>query len=949
MQYWIYVYLVPLAALAILAALFYAWQRRTQPGAPALIAYLAAVTGFLLLNLFELLAPDETSTLFWARLNYLFIVSLPVTWLAFALQYTGKAAWLTPGRFWIFCVEPLLTLLLAMTNAQHGLVWSSVRFHTEAGFLALQVEHGLWFWVHVIYALGLLLGGALIVAGAFFGKRSIYSHQSAWVLAGVLTPLLVNGVYLFDLAPGLTKDFSPIAFALAGLAFTRGIVKHRLLTVMPITRQALVDTLPEGLLVLDSTKRVVDLNDSARELLGLNQEERLLGSQVSQIWPATANWDDDPTDWPEVITIRRGPKRWACALHVTQLPDEEVGRRGWLIVLGDVTRLVDTEEALEQANRALGETNAALRRLNEELEERIKLRTRSLSQRAEELEALARVSAALRKAGGLEELFDILLVETSAVLEACGAGIFLLDDEELLLSAAYRLPASPGVRLLPSRDRLWRVVETGQLEFLAPIQQAVDDEARQISQILTDAYDGIAIAPIRTGNRILGVLFLVYDHPPAGDFLAGAGHLLTAIAEITGNAFQRVRVVENLEALVQSRTRDLSALYEVTATTNQPRELGDLLQHVLAIVLDVLDLQAALIYLNEENGLFSEPARLPGFDSQDASPLFWDGNGSSAQPLFLAAYAGLDSSQVALLPGATDCGSPWQQVLAEGMIVVRPLLADPIRVAGMKLEACVGVPVRAKGHTLGVLSVLDESLGRLSAEDIALLAAIADHVGGAVERSRLRRRAEQAAVIEERQRLARDLHDSVTQSIYSLVLFAEAGGDALQAGNVERASSHLVRLRDTAQQALKEMRLLIYELRPAALEREGLVGALRNRLETVERRAGIDAQLEVESLAPLPDQFEAGLYGIAQEALNNVLKHAHATHVKVRLSAEHQCVDLEITDNGRGFPEGERLEGGIGLTSMRERARAMGGTLSIRSETGRGASVLVTIRKEERS
>jgi NarL family two-component system sensor histidine kinase LiaS len=123
---------------------------------------------------------------------------------------------------------------------------------------------------------------------------------------------------------------------------------------------------------------------------------------------------------------------------------------------------------------------------------------------------------------------------------------------------------------------------------------------------------------------------------------------------------------------------------------------------------------------------------------------------------------------------------------------------------------------------------------------------------------------------------------------------------------------------------------------------------LRRRLETVERRAGIDAHLEVESLAPLSDRAEVGLYGIAQEALNNVLKHARATQVTVRIVAGPGCVELQVIDNGHGFSvDLAQTSGGIGLSSMRERARALGGTLDITSTAGHGTSIQAIIQQEE--
>lgn len=170
--------------------------------------------------------------------------------------------------------------------------------------------------------------------------------------------------------------------------------------------------------------------------------------------------------------------------------------------------------------------------------------------------------------------------------------------------------------------------------------------------------------------------------------------------------------------------------------------------------------------------------------------------------------------------------------------------------------------------------------------------------------------------MEERSRLARELHDSVTQSLYSLTLFAEAGRRAAEAGEKERELGYLTRLGQVSHQALKEMRLLVYELRTAALEKEGLVAALQQRLDAVEKRAGVQARLLVEETVELPAMVEEGLYRIAQEALTNILKHAQATSVIVRLKANSEQVELEVTDNGRAF-EATSLSsgGGIGLTS----------------------------------
>lgn len=200
------------------------------------------------------------------------------------------------------------------------------------------------------------------------------------------------------------------------------------------------------------------------------------------------------------------------------------------------------------------------------------------------------------------------------------------------------------------------------------------------------------------------------------------------------------------------------------------------------------------------------------------------------------------------------------------------------------------------------------------------------------------------AALEERQRLARDLHDSVTQTLYSLTLLAEASRRTAQRGDAGKVVENLARLGETAQQALKEMRLLVYELRPLALEQAGLADALRNRLEAVEKRAGVDAQLKVSLEADLHPTMENGLYRIAQEALNNALKHAGATVVSISLRSHGQTVEMEIADNGRGFQvEDVDGQGGMGLVSIRERVEEMGGACSITSAGGEGTRIWLSV------
>ncbi len=200
------------------------------------------------------------------------------------------------------------------------------------------------------------------------------------------------------------------------------------------------------------------------------------------------------------------------------------------------------------------------------------------------------------------------------------------------------------------------------------------------------------------------------------------------------------------------------------------------------------------------------------------------------------------------------------------------------------------------------------------------------------------------AALEERQRLARDLHDSVTQSLYSITLLAEVARRHAAAGNAAATLEQIERLGALSQQCLREMRLLVYELRPAMVEESGLVGALRQRLEAVEQRSGVHVHLDAgdDQRIPLPIQNE--LFRVAEEALNNALKHAHASRLAIGLVVTADEVTLSIADNGRGFdPHVARASGGQGLGNMHERVRRLGGHFHIDSAPGQATTIRVHI------
>jgi PAS domain S-box-containing protein len=386
------------------------------------------------------------------------------------------------------------------------------------------------------------------------------------------------------------------------------------------------------------------------------------------------------------------------------------------------------------------------------------------------------------------------------------------------------------------------------------------------------------------------------------------------------------RQAEELEKRVSARTRELATLYEITAVTSKPMELGLMLDEVLKCTVEAMGSSAGSVHV---------------VDDVDGEP----GN----EALCLVAHCGLSSELQALLSSVSvDRGIIARVLKHNEPLIITDLTPDAYLspTAGMNgFRVYGGAPMRARGRTLGVLSVFGDEAQQLAVDDIALLASIADHAGVAVENDRLRKQAERAAIAQERERLARELHDAITQSLYSLTLFADAAQDRVRDHRFEEVSPILDEIVHTGSQALKEMRLMLYELRPSLLRDHGLIEALHRRLDTVEARVGIEGRILDDALPELPAPAEEAFFSIAQEALNNALKHAEARSVTIRVCLEGEYAVLEIRDDGRGFdPEMVGQQGGQGLVNMKERAAGVGGSLTILSVPEGGTTVKVSLK-----
>jgi signal transduction histidine kinase len=262
---------------------------------------------------------------------------------------------------------------------------------------------------------------------------------------------------------------------------------------------------------------------------------------------------------------------------------------------------------------------------------------------------------------------------------------------------------------------------------------------------------------------------------------------------------------------------------------------------------------------------------------------------------------------------------------------------------GQKSNSTLVARLGSLEQPLGLLCVNSDESRIYDDSDAFFLEAFAEHVSIALGKVKLINQFQKRVITAERKRLARDLHDSVTQLLYSMTLLSSGWKSMAAAKRLEDPAGSFGQLEEIGLRCLKEMRLLIHQLRPSVLEEHGLVRALQHRLESVEQRVNISTHLLVDGEFPaLPKKVEEELYSIAMEALNNALRHADASEITVRLRNKRDRVVLNVIDNGVGFGRA-KISAGLGFISMRERAESIDARLWVTSKPSEGTTVSVSV------
>ncbi|MGD9932909.1 MAG: GAF domain-containing protein [Dehalococcoidia bacterium] len=541
--------------------------------------------------------------------------------------------------------------------------------------------------------------------------------------------------------------------------------------------------------------------------------------------------------------------------------------------------------------------------------------------RTNEITALYRADEVLHRSLVLDDVLNSLLEVAVDLLGVDGAALQLWEPgasrPRLLTAGASQEWAKATVVANIAAEGRARFEDRARLRARSLIALEETSGNPLASQERTRAVGirSIVETGILVGDEVFGLLAGYHFRPHT--FSESDRRIFEAVARRAALAIENARLYESARA----RTEQLAALYRADEDLHRSLLLEDVFDALLQSITDSLHLDTAVL-ITWDPEMPRPTLRLARPVAEEHVTLVIDALSRAGRQGFLD-YLARESVDVVI----AGEGFPAEERENMLRLEVGGLVQFSLRANDVGYAYVGGVSFRPR---------------QFSAEEQRLFAALVRRAEVAVENARLYEQAQSLAAIEERQRLARELHDSVSQALYGVALGSRTARTLLDR-DPEKAKEPVDYVLSLAEAGLAEMRALIFELRPESLAQEGLLAAIEKQVASTRARYGVavDATLEGEPDVPLP--IKEALYRVAQEALHNVVKHARATHVDLYLGTVGGAIVLDLRDDGQGFDPGSEFPGHLGLKSMRERVDRVGGTIFIESQPGLGAHLRVEI------
>jgi signal transduction histidine kinase len=541
---------------------------------------------------------------------------------------------------------------------------------------------------------------------------------------------------------------------------------------------------------------------------------------------------------------------------------------------------------------------------------------------------------------GIPELLTSVVQWAVELMRADGGLVQLWDPERAVLVQAISCgicKAYDGATLRPGEGLGGKILQSGEPMI---IRDYGSWEGRSASYEPIMPFAGTLAVPLRWQGQVVGVLTIDADSRRRAFDQDDVRHA-TLFADLASLAIKNAQLYDALQGKSQELQRTLGQ--EVAQRTQElahralQMETSAKVSREITAILDIDRLLARVVELIRQ-----------AFECYSVQIFLVD---PDTEHLVLHAASGLTGRQ--LLGGGLSLPLQGRSLNSAAVRRNEALLVNDVSQeprfwtteALPHTRSELVIPLRVGERVIGTLDVQMDRLDAFREDDLLVHQSLGDQIAIAIENARLYDRGRELAILEERTRLARELHDSVTQSLFSVHCQAGAVATYLDR-DLERAREELGDLRRTAHGALQGMRALIFDLRPVFLKDGGLAEALRDQVELVRRTGGPELLFEESGSCSLPLPVQEHLFRIAQEALRNAVRHARAERIVVSLATGAECLELCVSDDGQGF-DPEALTAGkrrsFGLIGFRERVRLLDGSLDIVSGPGQGTQVRVRI------
>ena len=634
-----------------------------------------AIAEWSLVYALRLTSVGLPAKLFWSKLRYLGIVGVPTAWLIFVLQYNNWEKRLKPSIIVMLALEPLAILALTWSNEAHHLIWSDIQLNFVGSLQVWNASHGIAYWGHAVYTYLLLLFSLFSLLQTFIRSPRLYRRQFGVLLLGALAPLVSNVLSVYHLVPFLL-DLTPFAFAITSITAAWSIFRFRLFDIVPVARSAIVDNMKDGVIVLDSKNRILDLNPSALEIIG-GSASKAIGHPIAQVLVDKPELLDlcigKPKEQVE-FTSGTGEAQRNYDLSITLLQDRYSNIEGRLVILHEITERKQIELTLK-AQKKLSES----------------------------LVAMARAAA---KHPSLKSTLQNVLDMSAALTEAENGSIFLLDGEKVV---THSILARGKTKSVKQRDIVNKVMDEGLAGWVVQHRQpALISDTHQDDRwvMLPDAPYPVRSAmavPIVSGSAVLGVLTLMHSDP--NHFSDQHNYLIQSAANQIMLGLRNAQMYDEQRRLANHQT----TLYKTLQTVGGHLDPEAIAHAAMESIARLTSWPAISILLPDEKGSHLDVKAVAGSLSvaeRESIPIEQSITGQAFR-----------TSQTQYAPDVSvdpDCVEPQPAHRSE-----------------------LAVPMRRGERVLGVLEATSDQLNAFNNDDTLLAKSLAEAIALALDNARL--------------------------------------------------------------------------------------------------------------------------------------------------------------------------------------------------------------------